>query len=84
MTCLQVHSANNQASFSYVQNNMAAALQMLEGLKHLLRLIGKSPAALTVMLCASHPRARFAYPMQPAFYRQNRREFQNSTLSQNS
>ncbi len=27
---LQVHSANNQASFSYVQNNMAAALQMLE------------------------------------------------------
>ncbi len=26
----QVHSANNQASFSYVQNNMAAALQLIE------------------------------------------------------
>ena len=30
MQWLQVHSANNQASFSYVQNNMADALQMLE------------------------------------------------------
>jgi hypothetical protein len=30
MQWLQVHSANNQASFSYVQINMAAALQMLE------------------------------------------------------
>jgi hypothetical protein len=30
MQWLQVHSANNQASFSYIQDNMAAALQMLE------------------------------------------------------